>query len=243
MTSTDYQEIIKNLNLLADKERADRSKTFFKTNKGGYAENDQFIGISVPSQRKLAKRFRELGLVELGRLIDSPIHEYRMTGLLILIEKYHTKSVSDQLQQDYIDFYLLRIDQVNNWDLVDNSCYKLLGDYLWRRQDLELLYHYANLEPIRENLWKNRIAIVTTLAFIRHRELEPTFELSRILISHPEDLIQKAVGWMLRESGKFDQERLEIFLNQYAGRMPRTMLRYAIERFNPDKRKFYLSLY
>ncbi len=208
---------------------------FFKTGKGQYGEGDVFLGITVPDQRKVAKKFKHLTLTELQELLSSRIHEHRLTALFILIHKYN-KSDSEN-KKDIFDFYLKNTKYVNNWDLVDLSAHMILGDYVLDKQNLwKILYRFAK----SRNLWERRISIIATLAFIRNNMVEETLEISKILLNDDHDLIHKAVGWMLREVGKRNIKALDGFLKENYREMPRTMLRYAIERFSKEKMAYYL---
>ena len=226
---------------------------FFKTGPGQYGEGDKFLGIKVPLTREVVKEcWRETGFDELEECISSDYHEVRLAALLTLVEifKHAKRSVApDQvegLRQRCIDFYLSHTDRINNWDLVDLSCYPLLGEWLLDK-DRTLLYDLARNG---KNLWEQRIGIVSTMTFIRHGQLQDTFDIADILLHHPHDLIHKAVGWLLREAGKRDKPALEAYLQNPApgvmpGRdraslMPRTMLRYAIEKFPEAERLTYL---
>lgn len=206
---------------------------FFRTEKGSYGENDKFIGVSVPDQRKVVKLFHEIPLPELQKLIKSDIHEHRLTALMILVNKYKKAKLESE-KKVLIDFYLSNINQVNNWDLVDTSA-SILGDYL--KNNPELLYKMAK----SEKLWHQRIAVIATYVYIKNNEFADTLAIAEILINHKHDLIHKAVGWMLREVGKRDESVLRDFLNKHHKKMPRTMLRYAIEKFPEDLRQKYLA--
>jgi len=206
---------------------------FFRTEKGSYGENDKFIGVSVPDQRKVVKSFHEIPLPELQKLIKSDIHEHRLTALMILVNKYKKAKLESE-KKVLIDFYLSNINQVNNWDLVDTSA-SILGDYL--KNNPELLYKMAK----SEKLWHQRIAVIATYVYIKNNEFADTLAIAEILINHKHDLIHKAVGWMLREVGKRDESVLRDFLNKHHKKMPRTMLRYAIEKFPEDLRQKYLA--
>lgn len=206
---------------------------FFRTEKGSYGENDKFIGVSVPDQRKVVKLFHEIPLPELQKLIKSDIHEHRLTALMILVNKYKKAKLESE-KKVLIDFYLSNINQVNNWDLVDTSA-SILGDYL--KNNPELLYKMAK----SEKLWHQRIAVIATYVYIKNNEFADTLAIAEILINHKHDLIHKAVGWMLREVGKRDESVLRDFLNKHHKKMPRTMLRYAIEKFPEDLRQKYLT--
>lgn len=216
-------------------------KRFFKTAKGEYAEGDIFLGIDVPSLRKLSKNYYHLELGEIKKLLHSPIHEIRFSALLILIAKYQSKDKRKE-QKKIVYFYLQNSLQINNWDLVDLSAYKILGDYLLSEaSDLaqQLLIKLAR----SKNIWQRRIAIVSTFAFIKAGRKEETLIIVNELLTDSEDLIQKANGWMLRELGKnISEEELEKFLKLHINRIPRVTLRYACEKFSPTKKKFFYNL-
>jgi 3-methyladenine DNA glycosylase AlkD len=219
---------------LSNSKKAKKLSRFFKTEKGQYGEGDIFLGISVPEQRKVAKRYHYIPLNDLQDLLSSKIHEHRLTALLILIIKYGKADISGK--EDIFRFYLKNIEYINNWDLVDLSAPKIVGDYLYNK-DKSILFKLAK----SNNLWERRIAILSTYKFIRNSDFKDTVNISKLLLHDKHDLIHKAVGWMLREIGKRDQRIEERFLNKYHTQMPRTMLRYAIEKFDEKKRKFYLS--
>ena len=206
---------------------------FFKTGPGQYGEGDKFRGIKVPATRAVVKEcWREIGFAELEECIRSEYHEVRLAALLTLVELFR-----HDIQQTYIDFYLSHTQYINNWDLVDLSCYPLLGEWLLDK-DRTLLY---DLSRNGRTIWEQRIGIVSTMTFIRHGQLEDTFKIADILLHHPHDLIHKAVGWLLREAGKRDKAALEAYLLPRYKTMPRTMLRYAIEKFPEAERRQYLS--
>ena len=220
---------------------------FFKTGPGQYGEGDKFLGIKVPITREVVKEcWREVGFDELEECISSEYHEVRLAALLTLVEIFKHAKKNPALQQQCIDFYLSHTAYINNWDLVDLSCYPLLGEWLLDK-DRTLLYDLAR---DGKTLWEQRIGIVSTMTFIRHGQLQDTFDIADILLHHPHDLIHKAVGWLLREAGKRDKPALEAYLQSPApgvmpGRdraslMPRTMLRYAIEKFPEAERLTYL---
>ena len=216
----------------ANPEKAKLLQRFFKTGKGDYGEGDIFLGISVPEQRKIAKKYTELNLTQIQILLNSKIHEHRLVGLLILIEKF--EKTNDK--KEIFEFYMSNYDNINNWDLVDLSSHKIAGVYLIDK-DKKILYDFAK----SNHLWKKRISIVSTYAFIKNNIFKDTLKISEILLNNKHDLIQKAVGWMLREIGKKNQDVEEDFLNKHYKNMPRTMLRYAIERFSEEKRKYYMK--
>ena len=224
------------LKTMANPEKAAFFPRFFKAGPGEYAEGDKFIGVIVPNQRKVAKQFRDLPQTEIDKLLNDPVHECRLTGLLILVGQFERSK--DQAQRKSImQYYLSRTDAVNNWDLVDSSAHKILGKWLVDRKDRRVLDRLAK----SKNMWEQRIAMVATYTLIKNGELDDTLRLAEKLLSHKHDLIHKAVGWMLREAGKQDDKVLLAFLDQHAHRMPRTMLRYSIEKLSDARRKKYLA--
>ncbi|MGA0556943.1 DNA alkylation repair protein [Larkinella sp. VNQ87] len=230
-----YQDVKAELLALADPEKAGFFKRFFKTGPGQYGEGDEFLGLSVPQQRVIAAQYRLLPPDETEQLVRDPYHECRLTGLIIWTNQ--AKRPGEENRKLIFDYYLRNKAFVNNWDLVDTSCPGIVGNYLLNK-DRSILY-----ELVRENhLWSQRIAMVSTLAFIRKNQFQDTFQLAELLLTHRHDLIHKAVGWMLREVGKKNPDALEEFLHDHAGQLPRTALRYAIERFEPARRKYYLEL-
>lgn len=221
---------------LANPERAKILRRFFKTGKGEYGEGDIFLGITVPESRKIAKKYLSLRLEEISELFKSKIHEERLIALLILVEKFKKAKKNKLEQRKIFEFYLQQSQFVNNWDLVDLSADKIVGEFLFN-DDKQLLHYYAN----SKNIWQRRIAIVSTFAFIKRRKFGETLAIAEILLKDEHDLIQKAVGWMLREVGKRNSEVLETFLQQNYKSMPRTMLRYSIEKFPEERRLKYLK--
>jgi 3-methyladenine DNA glycosylase AlkD len=230
------KEAQKALRIHASQQKAIVLQRFFKTKKGEYGENDRFLGVVVPETRRVAKSFRDLSLPQLKRLLYSQIHEDRLLGLLILVDQYKSEG-SLEKQKEIFDFYLQHKKRVNNWDLVDQSSSQIVGAHLMKEKDRDLLDQLAR----STNLWDSRIAIVSTYYFIRRNEFSDTLRIAKLLLSHQEDLIHKAVGWMLREVGKRDEAILCRFLDKNGSQMPRTMLRYAIERLAEPKRMFYLK--
>lgn len=209
---------------------------FFKTGTGQYAAHDQFLGVKVPTLRKVSKEFATLSLPDIQVLLTSVINEERLLGLFILVNQY--QKADSPLKQRIYQFYLDHLQHVNNWNLVDSSAHLIVGAHLFNSHaDKVLLLNLAKSTV----LWERRIAIVATWYFIRNKELSWTFQLAEVLLQDKHDLIHKAVGWMLREAGKVDEIELVNFLNQHAAAMPRTMLRYAIERLKPSEKKLYLS--
>ena len=211
---------------------------FFKTGPGQYGEGDKFLGIKVPVTREVVRGcWRDVGFPELEECIRSEYHEVRLAALLTLVEIFKHAKKSPTLQQQCVDFYLSHTQHINNWDLVDLSCYPLLGEWLLDK-DRSLLYDLARNG---RTLWEQRIGIVSTMTFLRHGQLDDTFAIADILLHHPHDLIHKAVGWLLREAGKKDKAALVAFLTPRYSAMPRTMLRYAIEKFPEAERRQYLA--
>ena len=224
----------KTLRKLGDPVIAEHASRFFKTGKGEYGEGDQFLGIRVPVLRKHAKTFRHLSMEKTEQLLQSDFHEERLCALFILVQKYNDGDTSER--QQIFELYLRNTRHINGWDLVDASAHKIVGVYLSDR-DRGILYQLVH----SQSLWERRISIIATFHFIRNNEFEDTLRLSELLLGDEEDLIHKAVGWMLRELGKRDQAAEEIFLIKHYKNMPRTMLRYAIEKFEPERRKAYLQ--
>src|SRR3989344_4901967 len=222
-------QLIQELQSNADEKQAEICQRFFKTEKGQYGEGDVFLGIKVPLQRSIAKKYLNMSLPKIQELLKSKIHEYRAVGLIILVSKY--KKSSDGEKENIFNFYLQNIKGINNWDLVDVSAPNIVGDFLLKR-DKNILYKLVR----SENLWERRIAIVSTFSFIRKGEFEDALAISELLLDDKQDLIHKAVGWMLREVGKRDEKLLEDFLRQHYTEMPRATLRYVIEKFDEDKR-------
>lgn len=226
--------VVATLASLADSQKAKSSAWFFKTGKGQYAEGDKFIGVTVPEQRKVAKQFKELPAAEIEKLLQSDIHEHRLTALIMLRNRFNKGKAGWEVRKEIIDLYLHNLKYVNNWDLVDTSA-AMLGEFL-QGNERKLLYDMARCH----DLWRQRIAIIATGYNIGQGDFEDTIAIAEILLHHPHDLIHKAVGWMLREVGKRDQQVEEEFLDKHHKEMPRTMLRYAIEKFPEAKRKHYM---
>lgn len=206
---------------------------FFKTGPGEYGEGDIFLGITVPQQRTVAKKYQDLPFPHIQELLQSPIHEFRFTALIILVNQY--EKADNKTKKKIIQFYNKNLKYINNWDLVDTSAPYILGDY-YRDKDTSLLYRLAR----SNNVWKKRVAIISTYGFIRRNQFRDTLALAEILLHDTYDLIQKAVGWMLREVGNRDLKIELEFLNKHAASMPRTTLRYAIEKLDPKTRQHYL---
>lgn len=226
-----YKNIKLQLDTIKNESRRLSNISFFKTGKGEYSEHDQFIGIRVPQLRKIAKDFKNLSLNELQILILSPFNEERLLALIILENQYNSTN-----EVEIYNFYIKNIVQVNNWNLVDQSAHNILGRYLFNRNK-DLLISFAN----SKSLWERRIAMVATWYFIRNNHFDYTIKIAEMLLNDSHDLIHKASGWMLREMGKRDRLPLIDFLNKHSSKMPRTMLRYAIEKFPETERKLILN--
>lgn len=223
-------------------EKAKLLSRFFKTGKGEYGEGDVFYGLSVPQSRKLVKKYKGMPLPDISKMLSSSVHEERLIALLILVEQF--QKGDEKLQEEIYTFYLAHTTAINNWDLVDVTVHKIVGEHLYHQMRLDRANDPLKvLIPLAKSqlLWDRRIAMIATFAFIYHGISQPTYAVAGVLINDTHDLVQKAVGWMLREAGKrISQEEEEAFLVQHYKTMPRTALRYAIERFDEEKRKKYL---
>lgn len=230
------EQIIEALREKAIPEKASFLPKFFKTGPGEYGEGDLFLGVTVPDQRQIAKQFfKEISLEELTRLIQHPFHEVRLTGLLALVYRYEkTKSEPDKMA--LVNFYLSQLDFVNNWDLVDSSCYQILGHFYWKKEKT-LFYELAD----SGHLWRQRVAMISSYFWIKKGEFADALALVGRLKNHPHDLMHKAVGWMLREIGNRNFEVELEFLKKHYQTLPRTALRYAIEKFPEDLRQDFLK--
>lgn len=229
------QKLKKDLQKNSNPEKAKILQRFFKTGKGQYGEGDIFLGIVVPKQREISKKY-DLNLKDLNKLLDSKIHEHRLCALFILIKKY--KKSNEKTKKEIFNFYIGNSKRINNWDLVDLSAPNIAGDYIFHnKKEIKKLYSFSK----SKNLWEKRISIISLFYFIREKQFDDTFAISEILLNDSHDLIHKAVGWMLREIGKRDLKVLEDFLKKHYKDMPRTMLRYSIEKFDEGKRQKYLK--
>ena len=226
--------ITNKLQALSDAKKREIFPKFFKAGKGEYGEGDRFLGVTVPNIRAIAKLHKDISIEEIRELIQSEWHEVRLCALIIMVEK--SKKKDEALRKELFNLYLSQTKRINNWDLVDLSCRFIIGEYLLDKSR-DILYHLAQ-SPL---LWDNRIAIVSTYAFIRKGQLEDTYALSDLMMQHPHDLMHKAIGWMLREAGKRNPERLYDYVMSHRADMPRTMLRYAIEKFSPKERAILMK--
>lgn len=231
---TTLNDLRKDLKSFSDSQKAKNLQRFFKTKKGEYGEGDVFIGVSVPDQRKVAKKYKDLPLEKIEKLLHSKIHEERLVSLLILVEGF--KKGNKKERETIYKLYLKNTKYINNWDLVDLTAGKIVGEYLFDK-DRNILKKLAK----SPNLWEKRISIIATSYFIWKGQFQDTLEISTILLEDDHDLIHKAVGWMLREVGKRDRAVEEKFLKKHYKKMPRTMLRYAIEKFPESLRQKYLK--
>lgn len=240
------KDVLKEIKSKKDKKKDKTLFRFFKTGKGEYGEGDIFWGLTVPVSRTIALKYKDLSLSDINLLLKNKVHEVRLIGLLILVWRY--KHSPRKEQEKIVKFYLKNTKYINNWDLVDLSSSQILGEYLANTKNPEgkPLVSYGARKNIliklakSKNLWEQRIAIVSTYALIRKGELDSTFKISKMFLDHQHDLIHKASGWMLREAGKKDEKALRKFLDANISKMPRTMLRYAIEKFPQNVRLEYL---
>lgn len=231
---TRTEEIRKELETYIDPVKREYLPNFFKTGKGQYGEGDKFLGVVVPNTRLVAKKHKEEPFEVMAGLLQSEWHECRLCALLMLVERF--KKSGEKERKMIYDFYLMQTARINNWDLVDLSAPYIVGEYL-KDKPREDLYRLADSTL----LWDQRIAVVATITLIRNNDFIDILRLAELLLHHPHDLMQKAVGWMLREMGKRDKELLLQFLDQYARDMPRTMLRYSIEKLTEEERKHYMK--
>ena len=230
-------EDIKIIRQILKKESKPITMSFFKTGPGEYAEHDQFLGVPVPVLRRIAKEFKSLPLKGIKELLSSDYNEERQLALFIIIDQYQKGDLPTK--EKWHQYYLKNLKYVNNWNLVDASAHLLVGAHLYDQElDRDLLFDLAESKI----LWERRVAIVSTWYLIRQGEVKTTFELAKVLMTDKEDLMHKAVGWMLREMGEKDETHLIQFLDKHASQMPRTMLRYSIEKLSDDQRKAYMTV-
>jgi 3-methyladenine DNA glycosylase AlkD len=228
------KSLIKELNNYKNPQKAKILQGFFKTGPGEYGEGDIFWGITVPAQRKIVKKYISLELKEIQKLLNSKIHEHRFSALVLLVSKY--RQSNEKIKKQIFDFYLRNSAKINNWDLVDTSTPQIIGDYLLSHNKA-ILYKLAK----SKNLWQRRIAVLATFSFIRTNDFTDILKISKILLKDKHDLIHKAVGWMLRETGKKNKKILIEFLKKYSAKMPRVMLRYAIEKLSQKEKIRFLK--
>lgn len=229
--------LLKKFKSKSNPQKAVSYQRFFKTGPGQYGEGDLFLGVTVPQQRILAKEFKDLPLNDIKTLLKSKYHEHRLTSLFILIHQFN--QAEEKERDRIVEFYCSNRQYINNWDLVDSSAAQILGTHLLTHpNEKNILYEYVK----SNSLWDRRIAIIATFAFIKKSKFDDTINMSLLLLQDEHDLMHKAVGWMLREVGKKEPSALKSFLNAHAPNMPRTALRYAIEKFDATTRKHYLAL-
>ena len=243
-TMDELSAIRKDIKKAADSKKAQLFQRFFKTGEGEYGYGDIFVGLTVPQSRLLSKKYAHLSLTDVTLLLTSSVHEERLIALFLLIQQFNKSS--EPIKKEIYQRYLSHTKYINNWDLVDSSAYHIVGAYLWMIQNQKSRFWTSQNDTLTKlakspNLWERRIAIIATYCFIRENNFEETLRIAEILLTDKHDLMHKAVGWMLREMGKKNQEVEEIFLRKHYKKMPRTMLRYAIERFDEEKRKKYLA--
>lgn len=229
-------EILKEIMELADSEQSLHLQRFFKTGKGEYGEGDLFLGIKVPITRSIAKKYYEsITLDDIQILLKNEYHEVRLLALMLMVFIFE-KTKNPDMKKEIFELYLSNVEYINNWDLVDLSAPKIIGKFAYELQMADCIYDMASVE----HLWSNRIAVVSTHYFIKRGDFSHILKLSKQFLSHKHDLMQKAVGWMLREMGKIDEKPLCLFLDEYHKIMPRTMLRYSLERLSKDKKEHYM---
>jgi len=222
---------------MASAKEAEKIQHYFKSGEGQYGAGDKFIGVRMGQLFSLAKEFIEMPVAELEKLLESPVHEIRAGAVSIMDKASRNKKTTAARRKELFDLYMRRHDRINNWDLVDLGCLHMTGSYLYDKPR-QILYKMA----ASANLWERRTAIVTTCYFIRQGDLDDTFKIAALLINDKEDLVHKATGWMLRFAGDKDQKKLLALLDKYAATMPRTMLRYSIEKFDKKKKEYYMGL-
>jgi 3-methyladenine DNA glycosylase AlkD len=230
-------QFVKKLKMLASPREAEKSLRYFKSGKGEYGEGDKFIGVRMGQLFALAKEFIEMDPGEIEKLLDSPIHEVRAGALSIMGQQSRRKKTPNERRKELFDLYLTRHDRINNWDLVDLGALYVVGIYLLDKPR-DILYKLAR----SKNIWERRTAIVSSGQFIRQGDVDDTFKIAEMLLDDEQDLIHKATGWMLRTAGDSDRQRLLSFLDEHAGTMPRTLLRYSIEHFDQQQREHYMSM-
>ncbi|MFA4975737.1 MAG: DNA alkylation repair protein [Candidatus Paceibacterota bacterium] len=228
-------KVLKEIMSKRDKNKAKILSRFFKTGKRQYGEGDIFLGLTVPISRKIAQKYKDISKVEIALLLKNKIHEVRLIAILVLVYKY--KIGSEEEKKEIVDFYLKNIKYINNWDLVDLSAHYIIGDYLLKKNKKDILLKLVH----SKNLWEQRIAIISTFAFIKKGDIKWTFKIAKMYLDNKHDLIHKATGWMLREAGKKNYIELCKFLDINLHKIPRTMLRYSIEKFPEHIRKEYLK--
>lgn len=230
-------QFIQQLENYRSQEELEKIQRYFKTGEGDYGEGDVFMGVRMGQVFELAKTFIDMPPDEIEKLLESPVHEVRAGGMSIMGKQAARKKTPESRRKELFDLYIRRHDRINNWDLVDLAARDVVGGYL-HDKPRDLLYQLAH----SENLWERRTAIVSTFYFVRENDLDDAFKIAELLLDDKHDLIHKATGWVLREAGRKDRDRLLSFLDQYAATMPRTLLRSAIEHFDKDQRTHYMGM-
>jgi 3-methyladenine DNA glycosylase AlkD len=228
---------VQRLQALGSPEEALKTQRYFKSGEGEYGQGDQFIGVRMGTIFNLVKEYFDMPVPELEKLLESPIHELRAGAVSIMDKASRSKKLPQDRRAAFFDLYVRRHDRINNWDLVDLGALHMVGMYLYDKPR-DILYRWAK----SDNIWERRSSVVGTAYLIRQNDLDDTFRISEILVDDPHDLIHKGVGWMLRFAGDKDRQKLLAFLDRYAATMPRTMLRYAIEKFDKPTREHYMGL-
>jgi len=231
------KQFVERLKALQSDDELKKIQRYFKNGEGQYGEGDQFMGIKMGQLFELAKEFSEMPINEIEKLLESPVHEVRAGAVSIMDKASRSKKITQSRRKEFYELYMRRHDRINNWDIVDLGCLHMTGSYLFDKPR-NILYKLAR----SKNIWERRTAILSTCYFIRQGDMDDTFKIAEILVNDKEDLIHKATGWMLRFAGDKDPKRLLLFLDKYAAMMPRTLLRYTIEKFHKEEREYYLGL-
>lgn len=230
------KQFIEKLKTFQSDKELEKIRRYFKSGEGQYGHGDQFMGIKMGQLFALAKEFGDMPVEELEKLLESPVHEVRAGAISIMDKASRSKKITEERRKEFYELYMRRHDRINNWDLVDLGCLYMTGSYLFDKPR-KVLYKLAK----SKNIWERRTAILSTAYFIRQNDLDDTFRIAELLVKDKEDLIHKATGWMLRFAGDKDRKRLLEFLDKHAATMPRTLLRYSIEKLDPKKRAYYMS--
>jgi 3-methyladenine DNA glycosylase AlkD len=231
------KKFVAKLKMLQSDEELKKIQRYFKSGEGQYGEGDTFMGVKMGQLFGLAKEFEGMPVDEIEKLLENPVHEVRAGAVSIMDKESRNKKTTESRRKEFYDLYMKRHDRINNWDLVDLGCLYMTGSYLFDKSRA-VLYKLAK----SKNIWERRTAILSTCYFIRQGDLDDTFKIAEVLVNDKEDLVHKATGWMLRFAGDKDQKRLLVFLDKYAASMPRTLLRYSIEKFDKKKREYYMGV-
>jgi 3-methyladenine DNA glycosylase AlkD len=237
MTKNAAEQFVKRLKTLSSAEELKKIQRYFKSGEGQYGKDDVFIGVRMGQVFALAKEFIEMQPAEIEKLLKNPIHEVRAGAVSIMDKQARNKKTPESRRKELYDLYMRRHDRINNWDLVDLGCLYMMGSYLFNKPR-KILYKLAK----SKNIWERRTAIVSTAYFIRQKDVADTFKIAEMLVKDDEDLIHKATGWMLRFAGDADRPKLLSFLDKHAAKMPRTLLRYSIEKLDKKKKDHYMGM-